>query len=131
MDQLLTIAQVGGPSVFYLLCLLLLIALAIILQRTLYFRLSRVEASVLGRELALYARHRDESGARDLLHQVRGVEAEVLRELTKFSQCKSPWFFVNNPPSNFKIMHTHHPTLQKCSNPMGTRHYNMCWITTL
>src|SRR5262249_9337963 len=80
VQKLLSIAQVGGQSVLYVLLALSVLSIGLIFERWWYFRPRRIDPVTLGRKIVELLRKGDVSGAQDLLKRTPGVEAEVLRE---------------------------------------------------
>jgi biopolymer transport protein ExbB/TolQ len=80
VQKLLSIAQVSGQAVLYILLLLSVISIGIIIERFIYFRMRRIDAAKVGRKVVDYLREGDVEGARTYLHTLPGVEADVIRE---------------------------------------------------
>src|SRR3954464_10837965 len=80
VQKLLSVAQVGGHAVLYLLSALSVISIGIVIERWWYFRKRRIDAPKVGRRLVEYLRQNDIDGAREYLKTLPGVEAEVLQE---------------------------------------------------
>jgi biopolymer transport protein ExbB/TolQ len=80
IQQVLAIAQVGSHVVLYLLMALSVVSIAVILERTLFFRRRRTDPDELGKELLAKVRSHDHAGAKKLLESRRSIEAEVLLE---------------------------------------------------
>jgi biopolymer transport protein ExbB/biopolymer transport protein TolQ len=80
VQKLLSIAQVGGTVVLYLLIALSVVSVGIVLERWIYFRKRRIDPAKLGRQLVERLRKGEFKAAQDLLGATPGVEAEVLRE---------------------------------------------------
>jgi biopolymer transport protein ExbB/TolQ len=80
VQKLLSIAQVSGQAVLYVLLALSVLSVGIVLERWWYFRARRIDARALGRRIVEFLRAGDVDGARALLKKTRGVEAEVLDE---------------------------------------------------
>ena len=80
VQKLLSIAQVSGQAVLYVLLALSVLSVGIVLERWWYFRTRRIDASKLGRKIVELLRKGDVDGARTLCKNTRGVEAEVLDE---------------------------------------------------
>jgi biopolymer transport protein ExbB/biopolymer transport protein TolQ len=80
LQKLLSIAEVGGPAVLYLLLALSVVSVGIVIERWVYFRRRRIDAARMGRRLVEYLRGGDIESARRMLQSTRGVEAEVLDE---------------------------------------------------
>jgi biopolymer transport protein ExbB/biopolymer transport protein TolQ len=80
VQKLLSIAQVGGQAVLYVLLALSVLSIGLVIERWWYFYKRRIDAAMLGRQLVALLRKDDIKGAQDLLRRTPGVEAEVLRE---------------------------------------------------
>ncbi|HZS39554.1 MAG TPA: MotA/TolQ/ExbB proton channel family protein [Polyangia bacterium] len=80
VQKLLSIAQVGGQAVLYVLLALSVLSIGLVIERWWYFRKRRIDAAALGRKLVEHLRKDDIAGAQELLKRTPGVEAEVLRE---------------------------------------------------
>jgi biopolymer transport protein ExbB/biopolymer transport protein TolQ len=80
VQKLLSIAQVGGQAVLYVLLALSVLSVGIVIERWWYFRKRRIDAPKVGRRLVEYLKKNDLDGARDYLKMLPGVEAEVLYE---------------------------------------------------
>ena len=80
VQKLLSIAQVSGQAVLYILLMLSVISIGIIIERFIYFRMRRIDAAKVGRKVVDYLREGDVEGARTYLHTLPGVEADVIRE---------------------------------------------------
>jgi biopolymer transport protein ExbB/TolQ len=80
VQKLLSVAQVSGQAVLYVLLALSVLSVGIVIERWWYFRTRRIDAAKLGRRIVEFLRAGDIDGARALLQKTRGVEAEVLDE---------------------------------------------------
>ncbi len=80
VQKLLSIAQVGGQAVLYVLLALSVLSIGLVIERWWYFRKRRIDAAALGRKLVVLLRKDDLKAAQELLAATPGVEAEVLRE---------------------------------------------------
>jgi len=80
VQKLLSIAQVGGQAVLYVLLVLSVLSIGVIIDRWWYFRKRRIDAAAVGRKLVELLRKDDVDGARKLLKALPGVEAAVLDE---------------------------------------------------
>ncbi len=80
VQKLLSIAQVSGQAVLYILLALSVVSIGIILERWIYFLRRRIDAPLVGRKVVDYLREDDVEGARQYLSTMRGVEAEVVRD---------------------------------------------------
>ena len=80
VQKLLSIAQVGGQAVLYVLLALSVLSVGIVLERYIWFRRRRIDAAGVGRKLVTFLRGDDLDGARGWLDTLQGIEAEVLRE---------------------------------------------------
>jgi biopolymer transport protein ExbB/TolQ len=80
VQKLLSIAQVSGQAVLYILLLLSVLSIGIILERLVYFARRKIDAAVVGRKVVDYLREGDVDGARGYLSTLPGVEAEVIRD---------------------------------------------------
>jgi biopolymer transport protein ExbB/TolQ len=80
VQKLLSIAQVSGQAVLYILLALSVVSIGIILERWIYFLRRRIDAAAVGRKVVDYLRQGDVEGARAYLHTLPGVEAEVIRD---------------------------------------------------
>ena len=80
VQKLLSIAQVSGQAVLYILLALSVVSIGIILERWIYFTRRRIDAAAVGRRVVDYLREGDVDGARSYLATLRGVEAEVVRD---------------------------------------------------
>jgi biopolymer transport protein ExbB/TolQ len=80
VQKLLSIAQVSGQAVLYMLLALSVVSIGIILERLVYFARRKIDAAVVGRKVVDYLREGDVDGARGYLSTLPGVEAEVLRD---------------------------------------------------
>jgi biopolymer transport protein ExbB/TolQ len=80
VQKLLSVAQVGGQAVLYVLLALSVISVGIVIERWWYFRKRRIDAPKVGRRVVEYLRQADIEGARAYLKTLPGVEAEVLEE---------------------------------------------------
>jgi biopolymer transport protein ExbB/biopolymer transport protein TolQ len=80
VQKLLSIAQVSGQAVLYILLALSVLSIGIILERWIYFLRRRIDAAKVGRKVVDYLRQGDVEEARAYLETLPGVEAEVLRE---------------------------------------------------
>lgn len=80
VQKLLSIAQVSGQAVLYILLALSVLSIGVIIERWWYFRARRIDAPKLGRRIVELLRAGDLEGAHLLLQSTRGVEAEVLDE---------------------------------------------------
>jgi biopolymer transport protein ExbB/biopolymer transport protein TolQ len=78
VQKLLSVAQVGGQAVLYILLALSVLSIGIVIERWWYFRKRRIDAPKVGRRLVEYLRQNDLDGARKYLQTLPGVEAEVL-----------------------------------------------------
>jgi biopolymer transport protein ExbB/biopolymer transport protein TolQ len=79
-QKLLSVAQVGGSVVLYLLILLSVLSIGVIIERGLWFSRRRIDARGLGRKLSPLLAAGDRASARKLINATPGVEAEVLAE---------------------------------------------------
>src|SRR5207248_1017630 len=79
-QKLLAVAQIGSSVVLYLLLALSVLSIGLILERWLYFRKRRVDATALGKQVLVKLLEQDLAGARKLLKASPAVEAEVLDE---------------------------------------------------
>jgi biopolymer transport protein ExbB/TolQ len=80
VQKLLSIAQVGGQSVLYVLLALSVLSIGLILERWIYFRRRRIDAARLGRQIVEFLRKDDVAGAQEMLKQSPSVEAAVLHD---------------------------------------------------
>jgi biopolymer transport protein ExbB/TolQ len=80
VQKLLSIAQVSGQAVLYILLALSVVSIGIILERFVYFARRKIDAAVVGRKVVDYLREGDIEGARGYLSTLPGVEAEVVRD---------------------------------------------------
>ena len=80
VQKLLSIAQVGGQAVLYVLLALSVLSIGIVIERWWYFKKRRIDAAALGRQIVALLREGDVGGAQQLLRVTPGIEAEVLRE---------------------------------------------------
>jgi biopolymer transport protein ExbB/TolQ len=80
VQKLLSIAQVSGQAVLYILLALSVISIGIILERWIYFMRRRIDAPAVGRKVVDYLRQGDVDGARAYLETLPGVEAAVIRD---------------------------------------------------
>jgi biopolymer transport protein ExbB/biopolymer transport protein TolQ len=80
VQKLLSIAQVSGQAVLYILLALSVLSIGIIFERYIYFWRRRIDASAVGRKVVDYLRQGDVEGARAYLSTLPGVEVEVIRE---------------------------------------------------
>jgi biopolymer transport protein ExbB/biopolymer transport protein TolQ len=80
VQKLLSIAQVGGQAVLYILLALSVLSIGVIIERWWYFRKRRIDATAVGRKLVEFLRKGEEDEARAYLKKLPGVEAEVLEE---------------------------------------------------
>jgi biopolymer transport protein ExbB/TolQ len=80
VQKLLSIAQVSGQAVLYILLALSVISIGIIFERYIYFWRRRIDAAAVGRKVVDYLRQGDVEGARAYLQTLPGVEVEVIRE---------------------------------------------------
>ena len=80
VQKLLSIAQVSGQAVLYILLALSVVSIGIILERFVYFARRKIDAAAVGRKVVDYLREGDVDGARGYLSTLPGVEAEVIRE---------------------------------------------------
>ena len=78
VQKLLSIAQVSGQAVLYILLALSVISIGIILERWVYFMRRKIDAPAVGRKVVDYLRKGDVEGARKYLATLPGVEAEVI-----------------------------------------------------
>jgi biopolymer transport protein ExbB/biopolymer transport protein TolQ len=80
VQKLLSIAQVSGQAVLYILLALSVISIGIIIERWIYFLRRRIDAAAVGRKVVDYLRQGDVEGARAYLGTLPGVEAEVIKD---------------------------------------------------
>src|SRR4051794_31061115 len=80
VQKLLSIAQVSGQAVLYILLALSVLSVGIIFERYIYFWRRRIDAAAVGRRVVDYLRQGDVEGARAYLQTLPGVEVEVIRE---------------------------------------------------
>lgn len=80
VQKLLSIAQVSGQAVLYILLALSVLSIGIILERFIYFRVRRIDAAAVARKVVDYLRQGDVEGARAYLGTLPGVEADVIKE---------------------------------------------------
>ncbi len=80
VQKLLSIAQVSGQAVLYMLLALSVVSIGIILERFVYFARRRIDAATVGRKVVDYLREGDVDGARNYLSTLPGIEAEVVRD---------------------------------------------------
>jgi biopolymer transport protein ExbB/biopolymer transport protein TolQ len=80
VQKLLSIAQVGGQSVLYILLSLSVLSVGLVIERWWYFRTRRIDAPKVGRKVVEFLRAGDIDGARKYLKGLPGVEAEVIEE---------------------------------------------------
>ncbi|HEY1585723.1 MAG TPA: MotA/TolQ/ExbB proton channel family protein [Polyangia bacterium] len=80
VQKLLSIAQVSGQAVLYILLALSVISIGIILERLVYFARRKIDAAAVGRKVVDYLREDDIEGARNYLSTLPGIEAEVIRD---------------------------------------------------
>jgi biopolymer transport protein ExbB/TolQ len=78
LHQLLSIAEVAGGWALYALIALSALSVGISLERIVWFARRRIDAPVVGRELARRLRNADLDGATKLLANSRSVEAAVM-----------------------------------------------------
>ena len=78
VQKLLSIAQVSGQAVLYILLALSVVSIGIILERFVYFARRKIDAAKVGRKVVDYLREGDVDGARTYLKTLPGVEAEVI-----------------------------------------------------
>ncbi len=78
VQKLLSIAQVGGQAVLYVLLALSVLSIGVVLERWWWFRTRRIDAATVGRKLVALLRKGELEDARKLLQKTPGVEAEVL-----------------------------------------------------
>jgi biopolymer transport protein ExbB/biopolymer transport protein TolQ len=78
VQKLLSIAQVSGQAVLYILLALSVVSIGIILERFVYFARRKIDAAKVGRKVVDYLRDGDVDGARTYLKTLPGVEAEVI-----------------------------------------------------
>jgi biopolymer transport protein ExbB/biopolymer transport protein TolQ len=78
VQKLLSIAQVGGQAVLYILLALSVLSVGVVLERWWYFRKRRINAAALGRQLVALLRKDDIEGAKELCKRTPGIEAEVV-----------------------------------------------------
>lgn len=77
-QKLLTVAQVGGTAVLYVLIVLSVISIGVILERWLWFRKRRVDAFAVGRAMLKRLKANDRAGANKVLADSPALEAKVL-----------------------------------------------------
>ena len=80
VQKLLSIAQVSGQAVLYILLALSVVSIGIILERWVYFARRKIDAAAVGRKVVDYLRDGDVDGARTYLKTLPGVEADVVRD---------------------------------------------------
>ncbi len=80
VQKLLSIAQVSGQAVLYILLALSVVSIGIILERWVYFARRKIDAAAVGRKVVDYLREGDVDGARTYLHTLPGIEADVVRD---------------------------------------------------
>ena len=80
VQKLLSIAQVSGQAVLYILLALSVVSIGIILERFVYFARRKIDAAKVGRKVVDYLREGDVEGARTYLKTLPGVEAEVIND---------------------------------------------------
>src|SRR5262249_47734152 len=80
VQKLLSIAQVGGQAVLYVLLALSVLSVGIVIERWWYFKKRRIDARAVGKKLVEFLRKDDLESARKYLKSLPGVEAEVLEE---------------------------------------------------
>src|SRR5262249_18783969 len=80
VQKLLSIAQVGGQAVLYVLLALSVLSIGVGIERWWYFKKRRIDAPTVGRRLVEFLRANDLEGARGYLKSLPGVEAEVLHD---------------------------------------------------
>jgi biopolymer transport protein ExbB/TolQ len=80
VQKLLSIAQVSGQAVLYILLALSVVSIGIILERFVYFARRKIDAAKVGRKVVDYLREGDVDGARTYLKTLPGVEAEVIND---------------------------------------------------
>jgi biopolymer transport protein ExbB/TolQ len=80
VQKLLSIAEVGGQAVLYILLALSVLSVGIVVERWWYFRKRRIDAAGVGRKVVKFLRENDIAGAQKMLQGLPGVEAEVLAE---------------------------------------------------
>jgi biopolymer transport protein ExbB/biopolymer transport protein TolQ len=80
VQKLLSIAQVGGQSVLYLLLALSVLSIGIVIERWWYFRKRRIDAPVVGRKIVEMLRAGNVDGAKKYVASLPGVEAEVIAD---------------------------------------------------
>ena len=80
VQKLLSIAQVSGQAVLYILLALSVVSIGIILERFVYFARRKIDAAAVGRKVVDYLRDDDVEGARTYLKTLPGVEADVVRD---------------------------------------------------
>jgi biopolymer transport protein ExbB/biopolymer transport protein TolQ len=80
VQKLLSVAEVTGQGVLYLLIGLSVISIGIILERIVWFRRRRVATHDLGRRVVTLLRRNEREEAKKILAASRSVEARVLLE---------------------------------------------------
>jgi len=80
VQKLLSIAEVGGQAVLYVLLALSVLSVGIVVERWWYFRKRRIDAAAVGRKVVKFLRENDIAGAQKMLKALPGVEAEVIAE---------------------------------------------------
>ncbi|HJZ86355.1 MAG TPA: MotA/TolQ/ExbB proton channel family protein [Polyangia bacterium] len=84
IQKLLSIAQVAGGVVLYLLIALSVLSIGMILERWWFFRRRRIDAEALGADILRRLDAGDHDGISKLLGASRSVEAEVLAAAMKW-----------------------------------------------
>src|SRR5438874_326319 len=80
VQKLLSIAQVAGQAVLYILLGLSVLSIGIVIERWWYFLKRRIDAPVLARRVVEFLRKDDVAAAQALLKNTPGVEAQVIYE---------------------------------------------------
>ncbi len=80
VQKLLSVAQVGGQAVLYVLLALSVLSVGLVIERWWYFRTRRIDAPLLARRIVEFLRKDDIKSAQELLARTPGVEAEVIKE---------------------------------------------------
>jgi biopolymer transport protein ExbB/biopolymer transport protein TolQ len=78
VQKLLSVAQVSGQAVLYVLLALSVLSIGIIIERWWWFARRRIDAPAIGRKLVELLRNDDLDGAKKYLATLPGIEAEVL-----------------------------------------------------
>ena len=80
IQKLLSVAEVTGQAVLYILLLLSVVSIAVIAERQLFFFKRRGDASKLARDLIKLLKQRDHDGAMKLLAGSKMIEAQAVAQ---------------------------------------------------